>query len=178
MSVNFFGDDDRTLSQYEYQTKKNMAFENTLYIDDAIKRVAEIPPTKLIQSYYSCVKSRWQAVYEAGGLAFSNTQLYIGIAILVYMYVSVLYFRRIQQNEEKVRWKIAKLKEEELKKKHLEDFVEALQRDVKEGFIAGSMVHAKRSLEEAEKQLKEELEKHDKEGANIMNYVSAVGGGD
>ena len=112
-----------------------MAFENTLYVSEAMQHVAEVPPTKLVQSYYSCVLSEWESAYNASGLAASNTQLYIGIAFLVYVYLSVLCFQKFSGGGETVKWKAAKVKEEELKQKHAEDFVQALQRDVQQGFV-------------------------------------------
>lgn len=140
-------DDSKSIA-YDFssisQTKKNMAFENTLFVEQAVKHLSAVPPTKLIQSYYSCVLSEWEAAYNASGLAASNTQLYIGLAFLVYMYFSVLYFQKFTADgKEKVKWKVAKLKEEELQKKHADEFVEALQQDVQEGFVVRISISTK-----------------------------------
>ncbi len=87
--------------------------------------------------------SRWEATYAASGLAASNTQLYVGLGLLVYMYLAMYFLHffthkkdaECQDNTEEVRWKMAKLKEEEMKQEHIEDFIFALQRDILAGRI-------------------------------------------
>ncbi len=120
-----------------------MAFKNTLYHERAMQHVSTVPPTRLTLSYYSCVMSRWEATYAASGLAASNTQLYVGLGLLVYMYLAMYFLHffthkkdaECQDNSEEVRWKMAKLKEEEMKREHIEDFIFALQRDIVAGRI-------------------------------------------
>lgn len=65
------------------------------------------PPTKLIQSYYSCIMKIWDAFFAATGLASSNTQLYIGLGLLAYMYLLVWYQNRVYKSE--IRWKSQKV---------------------------------------------------------------------
>ncbi len=89
--------------------------------------------------------SKWEAAYNASGLAASNTQLYIGIAILVYMYFTVFLLQNYllvkkggtdSQNDEKetkVRWKYVKMKEEEIRQNHIEEFIFAMHEDIKQG---------------------------------------------
>ena len=117
-----------------------MAFNDTLYVTKAIEHISSVPPTKLVQSYYSCVMSEWQAFYAASGLSASNTQLYVGVAMIVYMYLSVYIFQKFEIGKGKIRWKVVKLKEAELKKKHVGEFVEALQRDMKDGYMVSCVI--------------------------------------
>jgi hypothetical protein len=90
--------------------------------------------------------SQWESVYAASGLAASNTQLYIGLGLIVYMYLAVYFLQFFfpkkstttagegeGDTEPEVRWKMAKLKEEEMKQKHIEDFVFSLQKDLRAG---------------------------------------------
>ncbi len=80
--------------------------------------------------------SPWDAAFAASGLAASNTQLYMGLGLLLYMYVSVYLLHCCLRNDEKakeVRWKRSKLKEEDIKKRGMEDFFMALQEDLNAG---------------------------------------------
>jgi hypothetical protein len=80
--------------------------------------------------------SPWDAAFAASGLAASNTQLYMGLGLLLYMNVSVYLLHCCLRNDEKaneVRWKRSKLKEEDIKKRGMEDFFMALQEDLSAG---------------------------------------------
>jgi hypothetical protein len=92
--------------------------------------------------------SQWESAYAASGLAASNTQLYIGLGLIVYMYLAVYFLQFFfpkksttaagegegeGDTEPEVRWKMAKLKEEEMKQKFIEDFVFSLQKDLRAG---------------------------------------------
>ncbi len=48
-AINFYGDQDKTLSKYEYQPLSDVAFANSLYNDNTLNRMAERPPTRLTQ---------------------------------------------------------------------------------------------------------------------------------
>jgi hypothetical protein len=102
--------------------------------------------------------SRWEALYNASGLAASNTQLYVGLGILVYMYIAVYtlhwLYPKFEDEDESgnevsrsgtstnrskkqrpLRWKVTKMKEEELKNRYFEDFMSCLQNDIRNGHL-------------------------------------------
>jgi hypothetical protein len=85
--------------------------------------------------------SQWESAYAASGLAASNTQLYIGLGLMVYMYLAVYFLQFFfskksgTETESEVRWKMAKLKEDEMKQKHMEDFIFSLQEDIRAGRV-------------------------------------------
>lgn len=53
---------------------------------------------------------------------------------MVYMYITVYCLHLFLKNKEQadeVRWKMTKLKEEEMKQSHMEEFIFALQEDLR-----------------------------------------------
>jgi hypothetical protein len=89
--------------------------------------------------------SPWDAAFAASGLAASNTQLYIGLCLLVYMFISVYLLQCCLRNEDQafeVRWKRSKLKEEDIKKRGMEDFFLALQEDLKAGRLVSILCNS------------------------------------
>lgn len=98
-----------------------------MYNASVFKYAAKSPPTKLIQSYYTCVLRIWDSIYAATGLAASNTQLYLGVAIAVYMFLLVYYQKTFFTTD--IQWKSDKIRMEELKKEIMEEFTLALIED-------------------------------------------------
>ena len=70
--------------------------------------------------------SRWNSFFQASGLAASNTQLYISLALMVYLIVVV---QSLRQRGSYVQWKPEKEKQEELLKERVYEFVLALEKE-------------------------------------------------
>ncbi len=82
------------------------SFYNTFYNARTMFLLAKYPPTLLIETYYTCVLSKWNSFYQAAGLANSNVQLYLAVAFMVYMYLLVFYHTKVLKQE--IEFKAAK----------------------------------------------------------------------
>eukprot|EP00595_Chromulina_sp_UTEXLB2642_P002996 CAMPEP_0196767558 /NCGR_PEP_ID=MMETSP1095-20130614/41744_1 /TAXON_ID=96789 ORGANISM="Chromulina nebulosa, Strain UTEXLB2642" /NCGR_SAMPLE_ID=MMETSP1095 /ASSEMBLY_ACC=CAM_ASM_000446 /LENGTH=280 /DNA_ID=CAMNT_0042136003 /DNA_START=1261 /DNA_END=2104 /DNA_ORIENTATION=- len=69
LAVEFYGGDDRHLSEYYYQPS-TIAFTNNIFLSYAMKQILTNPPTRLVQLYYDCVLSPVSAFFTSTGLAF------------------------------------------------------------------------------------------------------------
>lgn len=94
-SIEFYGGSNRIVSIYDYQPSNTPAYTNTLYNSQVMAYAVKTPPTVLIQSYYSCVMTVWNALQAASGLAVANTQAYIGLGIMAYVYIAVLIYNQL-----------------------------------------------------------------------------------
>eukprot|EP01035_Chromulina_nebulosa_P018737 gene18737-24502_t len=69
LAVEFYGGDDRHVSDYYYQPA-TIAFTNNIYLSYAMKNILTNPPTRLVQLYYDCVLSPVDSFFTSTGLAF------------------------------------------------------------------------------------------------------------
>lgn len=97
-SIEFYGGSNRIVSIYDYQPSNTPSYTNTLYNSQVMAYAVKTPPTVLIQSYYSCVMTVWNALQAASGLAVANTQAYIGLGIMAYVYVAILIYNQLLKN--------------------------------------------------------------------------------
>lgn len=80
IAIEFYGGDNRILTTYAFQPSITPAYTNTIYDAKSMFLLSKYPPTVLIETYYSCVLSTWEAFYQAAGLANSSVQLYLGMS--------------------------------------------------------------------------------------------------
>lgn len=106
-----------------------------MYFSLALKSMILTPPVQLIQSYFTCVLDPWNAFYQAVGLANSNTQVYVSLFMLFYMYVVMYFYNRFRQR--KVPSKLEKLKRADQEIAELKSIVRSLIVDIKAGRTVG-----------------------------------------
>lgn len=136
-AIEFYGGDDRIVSIYDYQPANAPAFTNTLYNSKVMAYAVKTPPTILIQSYYSCVLRIYDALVQASGLSVANTQLYVSIAMIIYVFMIVNFYNKIAN--EKVMFKSEKLKAAELEQQEKDDFLAAILEDVRAGRVVSAI---------------------------------------
>jgi hypothetical protein len=120
------GGDDREITTFAYQPGITPAYFNTIYNTREMFLLAKTPPTQLIETYYTCVLSHWDALYQSLGLASSNVQLFLTVFFMLYMYLLVLYHNNATAGT-KIKYRVDKEAERDLKLKDVMDNFEALK---------------------------------------------------
>jgi len=67
------------------------ACRNSLYLDSAFKLVATIPPTPLVQTYYSCTLIAYDSFFAALGLSLGNADIYARAFLFLVMSIFISY---------------------------------------------------------------------------------------
>eukprot|EP01033_Poteriospumella_lacustris_P013355 gene13356-9561_t len=168
-SVEFYGGANRVVSSYAFQPANQPAFRNTLYDVGVLSYAVKTPPTVLIQSYFSCVKTVWQSLQAASGLAVANTQAYLGLAILAYVYVAILIYNRLLQSF--VPYKAQKLMEEQLAEEERQTFLAAILEDVRAGRLTGAFA-AEDAIKKSAAEKAARLLAAQQQGASMKNFLS------
>jgi len=84
LAIVFDGNDDRSISEYSYETSDAPAFTDSIWLPDVLQSLTTNPPTSLSQVYYNCTISRSMAAIQALGIANANAHLFtlVGFTLL------------------------------------------------------------------------------------------------
>jgi len=77
-------------------TYKGLMCQDSLYRADALAKMAETPPVKLVQPYYSCSATPFQAFITSAGLAAANTSLLTTLVLSFVISGIVFYFGKFR----------------------------------------------------------------------------------
>lgn len=75
---------------------KGLMCQDSLYRADALAKMAETPPVKLVQPYYSCSATPFQAFITSAGLAAANTSLFTTLVLSFVIFGIVFYFGKFR----------------------------------------------------------------------------------
>ena len=78
------------------ETLKGLMCQDSLYRADALAKMAETPPVKLVQPYYSCSATPFQAFITSAGLAAANTSLLTTLVLSFVISGIVFYFGKFR----------------------------------------------------------------------------------
>jgi len=169
-TVVFGGGNNRVINKFNFQLPSNPgpAYTKTLYNHTTMQQIIVTPPTILIENYFTCVMSTWGAVYSAGGLSAANSQLYVGLFIMLYMFGVVHLLRKCYDNQD-VKWKVEKEKLQELEKARIRKFTLALMEDVLSGHLQTNKSFA--LLKTLQIEEKKEMEKAKEQGDSLFGFA-------
>ena len=78
---------------------KGIMCQDSLYREEALKRMAQTPPVKLVQPYLSCHATPFQAFITSAGLAAANAALLTTIVLSLAISTAVLYFNQFHRDQ-------------------------------------------------------------------------------
>jgi hypothetical protein len=94
-----YGGDNRVVNEYSYQPTATPAYHDSIYSSRTMAVITKRAPTSLIETYYSCVLSIWDSIFQAIGLANSSVQFFVTVGFFIYFYSVVTYLNKVQKKE-------------------------------------------------------------------------------
>lgn len=94
-----YGGDNRVVNEYSYQPSSTPAYQDTIYNQRTMTVITKRAPTSLVETYYSCVLSVWDSIFQAIGLANSSVQFFVTVGFFIYFYSVVTYLNKMQNKD-------------------------------------------------------------------------------
>lgn len=94
-----YGGDDRVVNEFSYQPSSTPAYQDTIYNARTMTVISKRAPTSLVETYYSCVLSTWDSIFQAIGLANSSVQFFVTVGFFIYFYTVVTYLNKVQKKD-------------------------------------------------------------------------------
>eukprot|EP01035_Chromulina_nebulosa_P017424 gene17424-22976_t len=119
IAIEFYGGAEKEISEYYYQPDLN---NNQFTAYSVLNKLANNPPTSLIQQYYSCVLGVKDSFIQATGIAFSNATLYVGLGFIGLVFLIKFYLNHIERRGIKspLLKEVAEEEEEDRERERLE----------------------------------------------------------
>ena len=94
-----YGGDDRVVNEFSYQPSSTPAYQDTIYNARTMTVITKRAPTSLVETYYSCVLSTWDSIFQAIGLANSSVQFFVTVGFFIYFYSVVTYLNKVHNKD-------------------------------------------------------------------------------
>jgi hypothetical protein len=115
--VEFYSGFDYSINDFYYQFRDSSCTSSIVH-PQAVAKINITQPERLTQVFYNCYMRPWDAFFQAAGLASANTQLYMGFAFTLYLFLVVkcLNYSRLPVHIKKGTTELVRIEQQKLTK--------------------------------------------------------------